>query len=118
MRWIPVDQDRVKFLGTESAAERFDYADGKRAESQARDEATGLPLWVVDALVIGGGSDRAEIAGVKLPSRDKPVVPMGEIVHFEQLEVMPYTPQGGGRLQFSYRAAGIRQATGQPKAAA
>jgi hypothetical protein len=26
---------------------------------------------------------------------------------------MPYVPQGGGRLQFSYRAAGIRQAAGK-----
>jgi hypothetical protein len=74
-------------------------------------------LWVVDTLVIAGGGDRAEIAGVKLPSREKLVVKIGEVVHFEMLEVMPYVPQGGGRLQFSYRAAGIR-GSGKPQQAA
>lgn len=112
MRTIPIDTNRVSFIGTGKAAARAEYvelSDGNRRRSgnQAKDEATGLPLWVVDVLVDDDDADRAEVVGVKVASYDEPRTEKWKPVRFTGLSVLPYVDRGSGRVGLSFRADGI-----------
>lgn len=121
MKWIPVDQGRVQFLGTGCAAEVYDWTDGKRSDHQAIDAGpdsfnTGLPLWVCDVLVVGG--DRAQVAGMRVAAREKPVMPLNQPVHFERPEVSMYAQRKGRegmQVVETWRAVGIAGGFGQQK---
>ncbi len=124
MRAIPVDTTKVNFIGTGKGSARAEYVelnDGtrKRSGNQAKDETTGLPLWVVDVLVDDDDADRAEIAGVKVSARDEPVTEKWRPVKFIGLVAVPYVDNGSGRVALSWRAEGIEhQAKPQDKAPA
>ncbi len=125
MRTIPVDISRVNFIGTGKAAARAEYvelSDGQRRRSgnQAKDEDSGLPLWVVDVLVDDDTADRAEVIGVRIASHTEPVVAKWQPVRFRNLVAVPYADRSTGRVQLSMRADGIEgqgQAPGKPAAA-
>ena len=73
MRTIPVDTTRITLIGTGKAAARAEYvelSDGsrKRSGNQAKDETSGMPMWVVDVLVDDDDADRAEVISVKVAS--------------------------------------------------
>lgn len=125
MRRIPIDTNRVRFLGTGKVAERAKYAelsDGSRRrvpDAQDTDEQ-GRPLWVVDCLVADDDADRAEIAGVKVASYEVPETRLGEEVRFVNLTALPYVQQGTNRVALSYAADGIEttvKSRSQPTAA-
>lgn len=111
MRAIPVDTGRVTFIGTGKAASRAEYvelSDGsrKRSGQQATDD-NGIPLWTVDVLVDDDDSDRAEVVGVKIASRDEPRTEKWKPVRFVNLVVVPYVDRGSNRVALSMRADGI-----------
>lgn len=111
MRAIPIDTNRVTFLGTGKGSARAEYvelSDGtrKRSGEQARDD-NGVPLWVVDVLVDDDEADRAEVAGVKIASYDEPQVEKFKPVKFVNLVAVPYVDRGSNRVAMSFRADGI-----------
>jgi hypothetical protein len=121
MRFIPVDTNKIQFIGTGKAAARAEYvelSDGQRRRSgnQAKDQESGMPLWVVDVLVDDPDSDRAEIVGVKVASWEEPVTPKWQPVRFKNLVCVPYVDQRSNRVGFSFRCDGIENQAA-PKAA-
>ncbi|MEQ3551167.1 hypothetical protein WIS52_11860 [Pseudonocardia nematodicida] len=111
MRSIPVDTSKVQFIGTGKVAERAEYvqlSDGsrKRSGNQAKDETTGLPVFVVDVLVNDPENNRAEIAGVKIAAAEAPQTQLGQPVQFRDLVAVPWVDDAR-RVQMSFRAAGI-----------
>lgn len=123
MRAIPVDTNRINFIGTGKTAERAEYvelSDGQRRRSgnQAKDDTTGMPLWVVDVLVDDPDSDRAEVAAVKIASHDEPRTPKWQPVKFRNLVAVPYVDSGTNRVKLSFRADGIEGAPVKPATAA
>jgi hypothetical protein len=107
MKTAPIDCSRVQFLSSGCVTEHFTWADGKRADSQTYEH--GMPVWIVDAFVIG--ADRGEVAAVKVPAPTRPDVPAGQPVEFERLTMSVYAQKKGRdgvSVQFSYEAAGIR----------
>jgi hypothetical protein len=122
MRRIPVDADRVRFVGTGKISERAEYAElsngeRRRTGQQAKDDA-GVPVWVVDVLVDDPDADRAEIAGVKVASWDQPVTKLGQDVRFRGLLATPYVAQGTNRVALSFIADGIEGQAAPAKPAA
>jgi hypothetical protein len=79
---------------------------------QAKDKASGLPVWVVD-VIDADPQAREKTARVKVAAPDQPVLPapgpgMPFVpVEFTGLTVTPYVSQSG-RLAYSLRAAGVR----------
>ncbi|MBW0114935.1 hypothetical protein [Pseudonocardia abyssalis] len=125
MRQIPVDMNRVNLIGTGKAAARAEYvelSDGQRRRSgnQAKDETTGMPVWVVDVLVDDPEADRAEVVGVRVSSHEEPVTEKWKPVRFRNLVAVPYADRSTGRVALSMRADGIegsRPAENKPAAA-
>jgi hypothetical protein len=88
---------------------------------QAKDKATGEPVWAID--VIDPDPDaRAKTARVKVAARSQPVLPPAAAgspfvpVEFTGMTVTPYVNQAG-RLAYSLKAAGV-SAPGKPPAPA
>ncbi|MGW0657552.1 plasmid replication, integration and excision activator [Streptodolium elevatio] len=89
---------------------------------QARDKATGLPMWAVT--VSDPDPDARESAAkVKIPASVMPVLP-DELpglpfrpVEFEGLTVTPWV-NGAGRLAYSFKATGLRAPVGAASKAA
>ncbi|WP_436773183.1 plasmid replication, integration and excision activator [Yinghuangia sp. YIM S09857] len=83
---------------------------------QARDKATGLPMWAVTVSDPDPEAREGSIK-VKIPASVMPVLP-DELpglpfrpVEFEGLTVTPWV-NGAGRLAYSFRAAGLRAPMG------
>ncbi|WP_436785944.1 plasmid replication, integration and excision activator [Yinghuangia sp. YIM S10712] len=99
----------------------FDASKGG-SRVQARDKATGLPMWAVS--VTDPDPDARETsAKVKIPASVEPTLP-DELpglpfrpVEFEGLTVTPYV-NGSGRLAYSFKATGLRAPSGVPVKAA
>lgn len=112
MRSIPVDVSRVSFIGTGKTASRAEYvelSDGSRRASgnQAKQEETGLPLWVVDVLVDDDTARRAEVVGVVVASYDEPVTQKWQPVRFRGLVATIYADRASGQAKVSLKAEGI-----------
>lgn len=112
MRSIPVDLFRCTLIGTgkvSSKAEYVELSDGSRKASgnQAKDEATGLPLWVVDVLVDDDDARRAEVVGVTVPCADEPVTPKWRPVGFHNVTATVYVDRSSGRAMVSMKAEGM-----------
>lgn len=123
MRRIPIDASKVRFVSTGKAAARAKYAelsDGSRKrvpDAQDQDD-TGRPLWMVDCIVDDPDADRAEVAGVKVPSYEVPEFRLGDEVRFVDLVAVPYVAQGTNRVAISWQAGGFEQpARSKPSAA-
>lgn len=121
MREIPVDTSKVQFISTGKAAARAEYvelSDGSRRRSgnQAKDQDSGMPLWVVDVLVDDPDSDRAEVVGVRVASWDEPITAKWQPVKFRSLVAVPYVDRSSNRVALSFRAEGI-EGQAAPKAA-
>jgi hypothetical protein len=84
---------------------------------QAKDKATGVPLWVVD-VIDADPAARDKTVRVKVAAPVQPVLPAAgpgspfAAVEFAGLTVTPYVNQAG-RLAYSLRAAGV-SAPGRP----
>ncbi|WP_344027763.1 hypothetical protein [Pseudonocardia kongjuensis] len=111
MRTIPIDTNRVAFIGTGKGAARAEYvelSDGSRKRSGNQDKNEhGVPLWVIDVLVDDDEADRAEVVAVKIASHDEPRTEKWKPVRFVNLVAVPYVAQGTGRVALSMRADGI-----------
>jgi hypothetical protein len=89
----------------------FDASSGDRFV-QAKDKATGLPVWVVE-VIDADPAARDKTAKVKVAAQAQPVLPAAGAgmpfvpVEFTGLTVTPYVSQAG-RLAYSLRAAGVR----------
>lgn len=119
MRSIPVDLSRCTLIGTgkvSSKAEYVELSDGSRKASgnQARDESTGLPLWVVDVLVDDDDARRAEVVGVTVPFPDEPVTPKWRPVAFKNVTATVYVDRASGQAKTSLRAEGMDSVVGKP----
>ena len=116
---IPVDSERLGAIAAghvEPVMPWIDGPDGKRRPGtvQETDDATGLPLWTVHVMIVGG--DRPELAPVRLPSRECPApTPLAPIM-FERL-VVNVRLNRNGQLVSYWSAAGVagqgRQTRGQ-----
>ena len=79
---------------------------------QAKDKASGLPVWVVE-VIDADPQARDKTARVKVAAADQPVLPPAVAgmpfvpVEFTGLTVTPYVNQAG-RLAYSLKAAGVR----------
>jgi hypothetical protein len=89
----------------------FDASSGDRFV-QAKDKATGEPVWVIE-VIDADPAARDKTAKVKIATRAQPVLPAAPAgmpfvpVEFAGLTVTPYVNQAG-RLAYSLRAAGVR----------
>ncbi|MCF2526607.1 plasmid replication, integration and excision activator [Yinghuangia soli] len=83
---------------------------------QARDKATGLPMWVVTVSDPDPDARDASVK-VKIPASVAPVLPEElpglpfRPVEFDGMTVTPWV-NGSGRLAYSFRAAGLHAPTG------
>lgn len=123
MRSIPVDLTRCNLIGTGKVSSKMAYAqlsDGstRATGEQARDEATGLPLWVVDCLVDDDDARRAEVVGVTVPAADEPVTPKWRPVAFRNVTATIYVDRASGRAQVSMKAEGLDQVKAAPHTSA
>ncbi len=89
----------------------FDASKGERFV-QAKDKATGEPVWAID--VIDADPDaRAKTVRVKVTAHAQPVLPTAPPgspfipVDFTGMSVTPYVNQAG-RLAYSLKATGVR----------
>ena len=89
---------------------------------QARDKATGLPVWAV-TVTDPDPEARDTSAKVKVAAPAEPELPDAlpglpfRPVEFEGLTVTPYV-NGAGRLAYSFKATGLRAPSGAPVKAA
>ena len=89
----------------------FDASSGDRFV-QAKDKASGLPVWVIE-VIDADPAARDKTAKVKVAAPAQPVLPPATAgmpfvpVEFEGLTVTPYVNQAG-RLAYSLKAAGVR----------
>jgi hypothetical protein len=112
MRTIPIDSSRLSLLASGKLMAKPEYAelsDGTKRRvpgAQATDRETGLPLWVIDCFLDDDEEEgRAEIVGVTVAAREKPVVQKFRPVEFVDLVASAYVRDG--RTAFTFRAAGI-----------
>ncbi|SDQ77708.1 plasmid replication, integration and excision activator [Thermostaphylospora chromogena] len=98
-------------VGEVQAARDFDA----KRETQARDKATGLPIWQVPVMDADPSLKAAQkTVTIKILSEAEPVVPPPlpglpiSPVEFDGLEVKPYVHQATGRLAYSIIARGMR----------
>jgi hypothetical protein len=93
----------------------FDASSGDRFV-QAKDRATGLPVWVIE-VIDADPAARDKAVKVKIATPDQPVLPPASAgmpfvpVEFTGLTVTPYVNQAG-RLAYSFKAAAISPARG------
>jgi len=98
----------------------FDASSGDRFV-QAKDKATGQPVWVIE-VIDADPAARDKTVKVKVAAQGQPVLPPAPAgmpfvpVEFAGLTVTPYVTQAG-RLAYSLKAAGVR-APGRPGRAA
>ncbi|NMH98910.1 hypothetical protein [Pseudonocardia acidicola] len=124
MRTIPVDLSRLDLIATgkvSSKAEYVELSDGSRKASgnQAKDEATGQPLWVIDVLVDDDDARRAEVVGVTVPSADEPNPPKYRPVRFTGVTARIYVDRASGQARVSLVAESVETAaSSKPQAAA
>lgn len=123
MRSIPVDLSRCTLIGTGKVSAKAEYvelSDGQRRASgnQAKDEATGLPLWVVDVLVDDDDARRAEVVGVTVPFPDEPACPKWRPVAFRNVTATIYVDRASGRAQVSLKAESMDSVVKAPSAVA
>ena len=89
----------------------FDASSGDRFV-QAKDKATGQPVWVIE-VIDADPAAREKTAKVKVAAQAQPVLPAPPagspfvLVEFTGLTVTPYVNQAG-RLAYSLRASGVR----------
>jgi hypothetical protein len=99
----------------------FDASSGDRFV-QAKDKATGQPVWVVE-VIDADPAARDKTVKVKLAAGAQPTLPAAPAgmpfipVEFAGMTVTPYVNQAG-RLAYSLKAAGVRPAGRSPRAAA
>ena len=92
----------------------FDRSQGDRFVQQ-NDKATGAPLWAVE-VIDADPQARARTVKIKVASAQQPVLPPAQggapfvPVEFTGLTVTPYVNQAG-RLAYSVKATGVRQAS-------
>lgn len=108
---LPVDTDRLAavFSGQVEPVMPWVEKDGRRqpGTEQERDEATGLPLWTVHAMIASG--DRPTLMAVRVPSREVPDVQQFGPARFERLECTTRVNRSSGQLATYWSAAGIAQ---------
>jgi hypothetical protein len=113
---IPVEFGHVFPAGAYAAGavepvRDFDASKGDRFV-QSKDQASGLPLWVVE-VIDADPEARAKTVRVKIAAAVQPVLPPAVAgspftpVEFTGLTVTPYVNQAG-RLAYSLKAAGMR----------
>jgi hypothetical protein len=120
MRKIPVDQSRIRLIGTGKSVGRAQYAklaDGssRRVPDAQETNEHGVPIWVIDALLDDPSADRAEICSVKVPAVEEPVTAFGEVLTFVGLVALPYVANGSNRVTLSFSADGIERPAAQGK---
>jgi len=76
---ISIDSSNMSVFITSKVKVRevFKYEDGKRSDTQSRDEVTGLPLYSFSAELITVGADgeeNVEEVTVKIAAKDEPVL--------------------------------------------
>jgi hypothetical protein len=121
MRNLPVDASQITLLASGKIMPKAEYAelsDGSRKRvpgAQAKDLATGMPLWIVDCYLDDDAEEdgRAEIVGVTLSCYERPAVQKLRPVQFVGLVANAYVRDN--RVAFSFKASGI--ALSQVKAA-
>lgn len=115
---IPVDGERAALIATGHVepVQVWVEKDGRRQPGdQEKDEATGLDLWTVHALIVG--DTRPVTIGVRVPSRECPAPAALAPVAFERLVVNARVDRNG-KLATYWSAAGLaepRRQTHQPK---
>ena len=118
---IPVDFAHVFAHGAFAAGgfepmRDFDASNGDRFV-QAKDKATGQPVWVVE-VIDADPAARDKTVKVKVAAGAQPTLPTPPAgmpfvpVEFAGMTVTPYVNQAG-RLAYSLKAAGVR-APGRP----
>jgi hypothetical protein len=96
----------------------FDASKAGTTGVQARDKATGHPLWTVN-IYDPDPQARTKAVKVKIASPVQPVLPeaIGGMpfrpVEFDGMTVTPYV-NDKGRLAYSYRAAAVRAVGSRP----
>lgn len=124
MRNLPVDASKITLLASGKIMPKPEYAelsDGSRRRvpgGQAKDQTTGMPLWIVDCYLDDDDEEadgRAEIVGVTLSCYERPVVQKLRPVQFVGLVANAYIRDG--RVAFSFRADGIALTQAPAKAA-
>lgn len=126
IRELPVDTDRIEFVASghvnpvqlwvEDPANPGQRKLGTAPNGeplQATDEATGEPLWTVDAFGESGqeGSERAEVIGVQVRAPYQPTVKKFAPVIFKDL-VVRFSKGRDGNLKNYWSATGIVDPTG------
>jgi hypothetical protein len=113
---IPVEFGHVFTHGAYAAGEfepmrDFDASSGDRFV-QAKDKATGLPVWVIE-VIDADPAAREKTVKVKVAAPSQPVLPAPSAgmpfvpVEFAGMTVTPYVNQAG-RLAYSLRATAAR----------
>lgn len=104
-------------VGEVQAARDFDA----KRDTQAKDKATGLPVWQVPVMDADPSLKAAQkTVTVKILAEREPVVPPSlpglpiSPAEFDGVEVKPYVHQATGRLAYSITARAVRA----PRAAA
>lgn len=120
MRTIPVDTNRVSFIGSGKHVDKAEYVeltDGsrKRSGNQATND-DGVPLWTVDVFLDDDDARRAEVVSVTVAMHDEPRIEKFKVVKFRDLVATIWVDQGG-RAQTSLKASGIDGQGGQHKPA-
>ncbi len=126
MRQIPVDAFRLTLIATGKIAAKPEYArlpDGTSKlvqGSQATDDA-GCLLWTVDCLVDDGTPDeengRAEVIGVTVAAKHRPVLAKFTPVNFVGLTASVMKDKATGWPRVTLRASGIAKDAPAAKAA-
>jgi hypothetical protein len=92
---LPIDSERITLIGTGKVAAAFAWVDGKRSDQQKRDPDTGMPMWIIDA-VIDDDSARSATAGIEVPAGiDEPKIAKWRPVQFRGLSVSIYVDRAG-----------------------
>lgn len=117
---LPIDTDRLGLIATghvEPVMPWIEGPDGKRrpGETQERDEATGLPLWTVHALI--PTDSRPTLAAIRVPSPACPEPAPFAPLAVERLEVNARVGRDG-KLGTYWNAAGMAVSSGRRSAPA
>jgi len=120
MRTIPVDSTRCVLIGTGKVSAKAEYGelsngDRRPTGNQARDEATGLPLWVIDVLVDDDDARRAEVVGVTVPAAEEPTTAKYQPVRFRGVTARIYSDRASGQARVSLVADGV-ESNAKPQA--
>jgi hypothetical protein len=127
MRTYPIDADRVRMISTGTCTPVtawIELADGSRRPDpvgrQDKDEATGFPLWRVEAILPadeGDERDKTAVTEITIASKDRPDAgAFGDLLTFVDLTMSPgYVNKKTGQLSAPrWSASGIRR-QGKPQ---